>query len=150
MPPGTGDIHLTLSQSIPLTGVVIVSTPQEVALIDAKKAIVMYDGEQIKVPLLGIIENMAYFTPEELPENKYYIFGREGGRRLSEQFEIPFIGEVPIVMSIREGGDQGLPACMQENNPSQKIFHKIAADVARLVALRNANRTPTRILETKI
>jgi ATP-binding protein involved in chromosome partitioning len=150
LPPGTGDVHLTLSQTIPVTGVVAVTTPQDVALIDAKKAIVMFDGTQIKIPVLGVIENMAYFTPEELPNNKYYIFGEGGGKRLADQFELPFIGQVPIVMGIREGGDSGVPAVVGSDSVLKNIFNHIASEVARLVALRNANRPVTQIVETKI
>lgn len=150
LPPGTGDVHLTLSQTIPVTGVVIVTTPQDVALIDAKKAIVMFDGTQIKIPVLGVVENMAYFVPAELPDNKYYIFGQGGGRRLADQFEIPFIGEVPIVMSIREGGDDGVPAVAGTDAITKEIFVHLSAEVARLVALRNANKTPTQVVEVKV
>ena len=109
-PPGTGDIHLTLVQTVPVTGVVMVTTPQDVALADAKKGIAMFGGSQINVPILGLVENMSYFTPAELPNNKYYIFGKEGGKRLAEQLEIPFLGQIPLVQSIREGGDDGIPA----------------------------------------
>lgn len=147
MPPGTGDVHLTLVQTVPVTGAVIVSTPQPVAIADAKKAIVMLKQQQINVPILGIVENMAYFTPAELPENKYYIFGKEGVQKMAEQFEIPFLGEVPIVMSIREGGDKGIPAMMDDDPVSKKAFIDIAGSVARSVSMRNANMEPTKIVQ---
>lgn len=146
LPPGTGDIHLTLVQTVPVTGVVVVTTPQAVAMADAKKAMMMFKQGQINVPILGVVENMAYFTPEELPENKYYIFGKNGGRQLAEQFEVPFLGEVPIVQSIREGGDRGIPAVMNDEPVSKNAFLNIAAEVARNVSMRNANLDPTQIL----
>lgn len=147
LPPGTGDIHLTMVQTIPVTGAVIVTTPQAVAMADAKKAMVMFKQGQINVPILGVIENMAYFTPEELPDNKYYIFGKNGGKMLADQFEVPFLGEVPIVQSIREGGDRGLPAVMDDEVVSKAAFSKIAGEVARNVAMRNANLDPTKLVE---
>ncbi|HVG14201.1 MAG TPA: Mrp/NBP35 family ATP-binding protein, partial [Chitinophagaceae bacterium] len=110
MPPGTGDIHLTLMQTIPVTGVVVVTTPQDVALADAKKGIAMFGQAQLNVPIIGLVENMSYFTPAELPDNKYYIFGKDGGKRLAEEYDLPFLGQVPLVQSIREGGDIGIPA----------------------------------------
>ncbi|MFZ9877201.1 MAG: Mrp/NBP35 family ATP-binding protein, partial [Chitinophagaceae bacterium] len=110
MPPGTGDIHLTLLQTVPVTGAVIVTTPQDVALADAKKGIAMFGQAQLNVPLIGLVENMSYFSPAELPDNRYYIFGKQGGRRLADEYDIPFLGEIPLVQSIREGGDQGVPA----------------------------------------
>ena len=113
LPPGTGDIHLSIMQSMPVTGAVVVSTPQEVALADARKGVAMFQQEAINVPVLGIVENMAYFTPEELPDNKYYIFGKEGAKNLAEDLEVPFLGEIPLVQSIREAGDVGRPAAMQ-------------------------------------
>lgn len=146
LPPGTGDIHLTLVQTVPVTGVVVVTTPQAVAMADAKKAMMMFKQGQINVPILGVVENMAYFTPEELPENKYYIFGKNGGRQLAEQFEVPFLGEIPIVQSIREGGDRGIPAVMNDEPVSKNAFLNIAAEVARNVSMRNANLDPTRVL----
>jgi ATP-binding protein involved in chromosome partitioning len=150
LPPGTGDIHLTMVQTIPVTGAVIVSTPQEVAMADAKKAIMMFDGPQIKVPILGLVENMAYFTPAELPENKYYIFGKDGGQRLCDQFEIPFLGQIPIVQSIREGGDEGKPAVLNdEDSVTQISFMQLAESVAQHVSIRNANLDPTQIVEMK-
>jgi ATP-binding protein involved in chromosome partitioning len=150
MPPGTGDVHLTMAQTIPITGAVIVTTPQEVAMADAKKAIMMFDNPQINVPLLGVIENMAYFTPEELPDNKYFIFGEGGGERLAEQFEIPYLGQVPLVMGIREGGDKGKPITVQENSIQSEIFVNISQEVARRVALRNANLPVTKVIEVTV
>ena len=147
LPPGTGDIHLTLVQTIPVTGAVIVTTPQEVALADAKKAIRMFDGPQIKVPVLGVVENMAYFTPPELPEMKYYIFGEGGGKRLAEQFEIPYLGALPITMPIREGGDVGKPALLYGDEFSIQAITDIAKQIARTISMRNANLAPTKIVE---
>ena len=109
MPPGTGDIHLTIVQSVPVTGVIVVTTPQLVALADAKKGIAMFGQAQLKVPVIGLVENMSYFTPAELPDNQYFIFGKNGGKNLAEEFDIPFLGQIPIVQSIREGGDSGIP-----------------------------------------
>jgi ATP-binding protein involved in chromosome partitioning len=143
LPPGTGDIHLSIVQSLPITGVVIVSTPQAVALADAKKGVSMFMSEAINVPVLGIIENMAYFTPEELPENKYYIFGKEGARNLAEDLEVPFLGEVPIVQSIREAGDYGRPAAMQTGSIIETVFEEITRNVVREVISRNENLPAT-------
>lgn len=143
LPPGTGDIHLSIVQSLPITGVVIVSTPQAVALADAKKGVSMFMSEAINVPVLGIIENMAYFTPEELPENKYYIFGKEGARNLAEDLEVPFLGEVPIVQSIREAGDYGRPAAMQTGSIIETVFEEITRNVVREVVNRNENLPAT-------
>jgi ATP-binding protein involved in chromosome partitioning len=139
MPPGTGDIHLTLIQTVPVTGAVIVTTPQDVALADAKKGIAMFGQAQINVPIIGLVENMSYFTPAELPDNKYYIFGKEGGKRLADEYEIPFLGQIPLVQSIREGGDQGIPVMMSDDAISKKAFEEFAADVVRSIAMRNAN-----------
>jgi ATP-binding protein involved in chromosome partitioning len=125
LPPGTGDIHLSLVQSVPLTGAVVVSTPQNIALADARKAVGMFQLDVINVPVLGIVENMAYFTPGELPDRKYYIFGREGAKGLAEELRVPFLGEVPIVQSIRESGDAGRPAVLQEETPSGEAFRQI-------------------------
>jgi ATP-binding protein involved in chromosome partitioning len=150
LPPGTGDIHLTMVQTIPVTGAVIVTTPQEVALADAKKAIMMFDGPQIKVPILGVVENMAYFTPAELPNNKYYIFGQDGGKRLAEMFEVPFLGQLPITMSIREGGDMGTPALLNGDEISKAAIDKVAQQVARQISIRNANLDPTKVVEVLI
>ena len=143
LPPGTGDIHLSIVQSLPITGVVIVSTPQAVALADAKKGVSMFMSEAINVPVLGIIENMAYFTPEELPENKYYIFGKEGARNLAEDLDVPFLGEVPIVQSIREAGDYGRPAAMQTGSIIETVFEEITRNVVQEVVSRNENLPAT-------
>ena len=143
LPPGTGDIHLSIVQALPITGVVIVSTPQAVALADAKKGVSMFMSDAIKVPVLGIIENMAYFTPEELPDNKYYIFGKEGAKNLAEDLEVPFLGEVPIVQSIREAGDFGRPAAMQTGSVTQTVFEEITRNVVREVISRNENLPAT-------
>ncbi len=147
MPPGTGDVHLTLVQTVPVTGAVIVSTPQAVAAADARKAIMMFKQPQINVPILGIVENMAYFTPAELPENKYYIFGKGGAKQMAEQFDLPFLGEIPLVQSIREGGDKGIPASVDDEPITKHAFSTLAQAVARSVAMRNANMEPTKILE---
>ncbi len=140
MPPGTGDIHLTLIQTIPVTGAVVVTTPQEVALADAKKAIAMFGQAQINVPIIGLVENMAWFTPEELPENKYYIFGKDGGKNLADQFDLNFLGQIPLVQGIREGGDKGLPVMMGEDQISKQAFMSFAADTIRAVAVANAKK----------
>jgi ATP-binding protein involved in chromosome partitioning len=147
MPPGTGDIPLTLVQTVPITGAVIVSTPQAVAAADAKKAIMMFKQPAINVPILGIVENMAYFTPQELPDNKYYIFGRGGARQMAEQFELPFLGEIPIVQSIREGGDKGVPAVVDDEPVAREAFITLAKKVAQNIAIRNANLEPTKVVE---
>ena len=139
MPPGTGDIHLTLVQTVPVTGAVIVTTPQDVALADAKKAIAMFGQAQINVPIIGLVENMSYFTPAELPNNKYYIFGKEGGKRLADEYDIPLLGQIPIVQSIREGGDEGIPVMVGDDEISKKAFSEFAAHVVRSIAMRNAN-----------
>ena len=143
LPPGTGDIHITLTQTFPIAGAVIVTTPQNVALADAKKGIGMFMMTAINVPLLGIIENMAYFTPAELPENKYYIFGQGGGQKLSAELNIPFLGEIPLVKSISDSGDAGQPIILQENNPMATAFFDMAERVAQQVAIRNAQTTET-------
>jgi len=147
MPPGTGDIHLTLVQTVPVTGVIVVTTPQDVALADAKKAIAMFGQAQANVPIIGIVENMAYFTPEELPNSKYYIFGKEGGKRLADEYEIPFLGQIPLVQSIQEGGDIGVPAMVGDNPTSIKAFEDFAGLAARNIAMRNANMPKTKIVE---
>jgi ATP-binding protein involved in chromosome partitioning len=146
LPPGTGDVQLTMVQTVPVTGAVIVSTPQAVAMADARKAITMFRQAQINVPVLGIVENMAYFTPEELPDNKYYIFGKGGARQMAEQFEVPFLGEVPLVQSIREGGDRGMPAMVSDDAVSKAAFLSIAERVAQQVSIRNANLAPTKVV----
>lgn len=127
LPPGTSDIHLTLVGELQLTGAIVVTTPQPVALIDARKGVDMFHNEKINVPVLGIIENMAWFTPAELPENKYYIFGRDGGKRLAEELQVPLLGQIPLVQSIREGGDEGTPIAMQTGHPAASIFDEIAS-----------------------
>ena len=147
LPPGTGDIHLSIMQSMPITGAVIVSTPQAVALADARKGISMFLSENINVPVLGIIENMAYFTPEELPENKYYIFGKEGAKNLAEDLQVPFLGEVPLVQSIREAGDYGRPAALQTASPLEKVFEEIARNVVQETVNRNENLAPTEAIK---
>ncbi|MDR6966670.1 ATP-binding protein involved in chromosome partitioning [Flavobacterium arsenatis] len=143
LPPGTGDIHLSIVQSLPITGAVIVSTPQAVALADAKKGVAMFQSDSINVPVLGIIENMAYFTPEELPENKYYIFGKEGAKNLAADLNVPFLGEVPIVQSIREAGDYGRPAALQTASPLEKVYEEIARNVVQETVSRNENLPPS-------
>ncbi|MTI33448.1 Mrp/NBP35 family ATP-binding protein [Xanthovirga aplysinae] len=148
LPPGTSDIHLTLVQTVPVTGAIVVTTPQKVALADAKKGLAMFKQPQINVPVLGIVENMAYFTPEELPENKYFIFGKEGGKSLAEDHDLPLLGQIPLVQGIRESGDNGYPAVMKEG-PSADSFQKLAEEVARQVAIRNANFEKTQKVEIK-
>lgn len=130
LPPGTSDIHLTLIQTLQLTGAIVVTTPQDVALVDARKGVDMFTNDKVNVPVLGLIENMSYFTPAELPENKYYIFGRGGGKRLADELGIPLLGEVPLVQSIREGGDEGIPIVLQAGHPAAQIFEQIAAKLA--------------------
>ncbi|HMK03080.1 MAG TPA: Mrp/NBP35 family ATP-binding protein [Ferruginibacter sp.] len=147
MPPGTGDIHLTIVQTVPVTGVIVVTTPQTVALADAKKGIAMFGQAQLKVPVIGLVENMSYFTPSELPGNKYYIFGKDGGKNLAEEFDIPFLGQVPIVESIREGGDIGVPAMVGDDDITKKAFMEFTANAVRGIAMRNANMEPTEIQE---
>ena len=147
MPPGTGDIHLTLVQTAPVTGAVIVTTPQDVALADAKKAIAMFGQSQINVPVIGLVENMSYFTPAELPNNKYYIFGKEGGKRLAEEYEIPFLGQIPLVQSIREGGDLGVPIMMSDDEITKAAFAEFAGTVARSVSMRNAHMKSEEVAE---
>ncbi len=138
LPPGTGDIHITVTQTFPITGAVIVTTPQNVALADAKKGIGMFMMNAINVPLLGIVENMSYFTPAELPDNKYYIFGQGGGKNLAEQLDVPFLGEIPLVKSISESGDAGKPILLDDNNPMANAFAEMAGKVAQQVAICNA------------
>lgn len=148
MPPGTGDIHLTLMQTVPVTGAVIVTTPQDVALADAKKGIAMFGQAQMNVPIIGLVENMSYFTPAELPDHKYYIFGKEGGKRLADEYDLPFLGQIPIVQSIREGGDTGVPVMMADDAITKKAFEEFAAVVIRSVSMRNANMSVEKISET--
>ena len=151
MPPGTGDIHLTLVQTVPVTGVVVVTTPQDVALADAKKAIAMFGQAQIKVPIIGLIENMSYFIPPgsgaDLLNRRYYIFGKEGGKRLAEEYDIPFLGQIPLVQSIREGGDQGIPVMMADDEISRNAFEQFAAATVRSISMRNANMSATEVTE---
>ena len=147
LPPGTGDIHLSIMQALPITGAVVVSTPQAVALADAKKGVSMFTSESINVPVLGIIENMAYFTPEELPNNKYYIFGQQGAKNLADDLQVPFLGEVPLVQSIREAGDYGRPAALQANSVVANAFVEIARNVAEEVVSRNTNLPPTEAIK---
>ncbi|EMQ95295.1 Septum site-determining protein MinD [Xanthomarina gelatinilytica] len=147
LPPGTGDIHLSIMQSLPITGAVVVSTPQNVALADAKKGVAMFQQESINVPVLGIIENMAYFTPEELPENKYYIFGREGAKHLAEDLNVPFLGDIPLVQSIREAGDVGRPAALQTATPLEEAFETLTQQVVQEVVKRNTNLPPTEAIK---
>lgn len=148
LPPGTSDIHLTMVQTVPVTGAVIVTTPQKVALSDATKALTMFRQAQINVPVLGVVENMAYFTPAELPDNKYYIFGEGGGKKLAEKFETPFLGEIPLVQGIRESGDSGYPAVMKEGVIAE-AFGLFAENVARQVAIRNAEMSKTEVVQVK-
>lgn len=149
LPPGTSDIHLTMVQEVPVTGAVIVSTPQQVALADALKAINMFRGDKINVPVLGLVENMAWFTPVELPENKYYIFGKEGGVKLAEKLKVPLLGQIPLVQSVCEGGDTGKPAVLDSGKDVAAAFEDLAKNVIRETERRNAEMPPTRILEIK-
>lgn len=138
MPPGTGDIHLTLLQTVPVTGVIIVTTPQDVALADAKKGIAMFGQAQINVPIIGLVENMAWFTPAELPQNRYYIFGKEGGKKLAEEYDLEFLGQIPLVQSIREGADEGLPAMAGNDDTAKQGFDEFASNAIRSIAVKNA------------
>ncbi|MBK8090064.1 MAG: Mrp/NBP35 family ATP-binding protein [Chitinophagaceae bacterium] len=147
MPPGTGDIHLTLVQTVPVTGAIVVTTPQDIALADAKKAVAMFGQAQIKVPIIGLVENMAYFTPAELPNNKYYIFGKDGGKRLADEFELNFLGQIPLVQSIREGGDYGTPVMAGDEAITKKAFQDFASAAVRSIAMRNAEMPATKTLE---
>jgi len=144
LPPGTGDIHLTLVQTTGITGAIVVSTPQEVALADARKGINMYMGEKVNVPVLGLVENMAWFTPAELPDNKYYIFGKDGGKRLAEELNIPLLGQIPLVQSIRECGDAGRPIAYDENSIMSLAFKELAQRVVERVDIRNATMEATK------
>ena len=147
LPPGTGDIHLSIMQSLPISGSVVISTPQKIALNDARKGVSMFKKENINVPVLGIIENMAYFTPEELPNNKYYLFGKEGAKNLSSDLEIPFLGEIPIIQSVREASDIGRPAAMQENTISEDIFNRISKNMLSQLLIRNKELPETEIVK---
>jgi ATP-binding protein involved in chromosome partitioning len=150
LPPGTSDIHLTLVQTVPVTGAVIVTTPQKVALADAQKGIGMFKQAQINVPILGIIENMSYFTPAELPDNRYYLFGQGGGQQLAEKYGTELLAQIPLVQSIREGGDAGRPVVMDADSPSAVAFQEAAQALAQQVALRNASVAQTKVVEVKI
>jgi ATP-binding protein involved in chromosome partitioning len=147
LPPGTGDIHLTLVQTMGITGAIVVTTPQEVALADARKGVHMFMGEKVNVPVLGIIENMAWFTPAELPENKYYIFGKEGGKRLAEELNVPLLGQIPLVQSIREGGDAGRPVAFNTDSIMALAFTELAHNVVNRVNFRNENMEATKKVE---
>ena len=149
LPPGTSDIHLTTFQTVAITGAVIVSTPQEVALADARKGIDMFTNDKVNVPILGLVENMAWFTPAELPENKYYIFGKEGCKRLAEEMDVPLLGQIPIVQSICEGGDNGCPVALDDTTMTGIAFRELAQAVVRRVDVRNATQEATRIVKTK-
>ena len=148
LPPGTSDIHLTLVQTLAITGVVVVTTPQDVALADARKGISMFTGDKVNVPVLGLIENMAWFTPAELPENKYYIFGREGGKRLAEELDIPLLGQIPLVQSICESGDAGAPAALNPHTITGTAFRELAENVVERVNYRHEHLSPTKRVET--
>jgi ATP-binding protein involved in chromosome partitioning len=147
LPPGTGDVHLTLVQTLAVTGVIIVSTPQEVALADAIKGISMFTGKSIAVPVLGLVENMAWFTPAELPENKYYIFGKEGRKKLAAEMNVPLLGQIPLIQSICEGGDSGMPVAADENSITGSAFLQLARETVRQVEIRNASFEPTQIVQ---
>jgi ATP-binding protein involved in chromosome partitioning len=149
LPPGTGDVQLTLIQTVPVTGVVMVTTPQQVAVIDAVKAMNMFLMPNVNVPILGVVENMSWFTPEELPDRKYYIFGRGGGKQLANDGNTLLLGQIPIVMSVREGGDSGVPVVLQEDSMVGKAFLELAAAVMRQTKFRNENLAPTRKVEVE-
>jgi len=149
LPPGTGDIHLSIMQSLPISGSIVVSTPQNVALIDARKGVSMFKQKNINVPVLGIIENMAYFTPKELPKNKYYLFGKEGAKNLSMDLKVPFLGEVPLIQSIREAGDIGRPASLQENSIVEEAFISITKNMISELLLRNKKLPATEVIKIK-
>jgi ATP-binding protein involved in chromosome partitioning len=151
MPPGTGDIHLTVVQNIPVTGVIVVTTPQLVALADAKKGIAMFSQAGLKVPVIGLVENMSYFVPPqsgtELPDKKYYIFGKDGGKNLADEYGIPLLGQIPIVQNIREGGDIGVPIMMSDDEITKQAFVDFAANATRGISMRNAELPPTEVSE---
>ena len=147
MPPGTGDIHLTLMQTAPVTGIVVVTTPQDVALADAKKGIAMFSQAQLNVPIIGLVENMSYFTPAELPNHRYYIFGKEGGKRLAEEYDLPFLGQIPLVQGIREGGDAGVPVMVSDDEVTKQAFEEFAGVVARSISMRNAHMGSEEVAE---
>ncbi|MDD3322767.1 MAG: Mrp/NBP35 family ATP-binding protein [Paludibacter sp.] len=147
LPPGTGDIHLTLVQTLGITGVVVVTTPQDVALADARKGINMFTGEKVNVPVLGLVENMSWFTPAELPENKYYIFGKDGGKKLAEELNVKLLGQIPLVQSIREGGDAGRPIALNDESILSQAFLSLAQNVVYQVETRNKTKDPTKKVE---
>ena len=147
LPPGTGDIHLSIVQSLPISGAIVVSTPQNVALADAKKGIAMFQQDSIQVPVLGIVENMSYFTPQELPENKYYIFGKEGAKNLATDTKVAFLGEIPLVQSVREAGDVGRPAALQENSPIADTINLITQNMVAQLVKRNKTLPPTQVVK---
>ena len=147
LPPGTGDIHLSIVQSLPISGAIVVSTPQNVALADAKKGIAMFQQDSIQVPVLGIVENMSYFTPQELPENKYYIFGKEGAKNLATDTKVAFLGEIPLVQSVREAGDLGRPAALQENSPIADAINSITQNMVAQLVKRNKTLPPTQVVK---
>ena len=150
LPPGTSDIHLTMVQTLAITGAIVVSTPQEVALADARKGISMFTGEKINVPVLGLVENMSWFTPAELPENKYYLFGKEGAKKLAEEMNVPLLGQIPIVQSICEGGDSGKPVALNPDSITGQAFQKLAENVVKQIDYRNEHLDPTkRVVVTK-
>ena len=149
LPPGTSDIHLTMVQTLAITGAIVVSTPQEVALADARKGISMFTGEKINVPVLGLVENMSWFTPAELPENKYYLFGKEGVKRLAEEMHVPLLGQIPIVQSICENGDNGTPEVLNDGSQTGQAFMAFARRVVEETGRRNAEQAPTKIVEVK-
>lgn len=150
LPPGTGDIHLTLVQTIPVTGAIVVTTPQKVALADARKGIGMFQMNPINVPIIGVVENMAWFTPAELPDNKYYIFGKDGGKHLAEEYGVPLLGQIPLVQDIREGGDNGMPAATSGSEILSEAFTELAITTERYIAIRNAEKDATQPVETSI
>ncbi len=148
LPPGTGDIHLTLVQTVPVTGAIIVTTPQDVALADARKAAAMFRIQNINVPVIGIVENMAYFTPAELPQNKYYIFGEGGGKKFADELGVPLLGQIPLVQSIREGGDSGKPVLLREDDTiTAAAFEEVINNTARFISIRNEESSPTKVVE---
>lgn len=150
LPPGTGDIHITLVQTVPITGAVIVTTPQKVALADAVRGVSMFRQPQINVPVLGVVENMAYFTPAELPDNKYYIFGKDGGKELAAKFDVPLLGQIPLVQGVREGGDNGRPIAIDEDTLVGKAFKEVAQSLAQKIAIRNAEKEQSKVVEMKM
>ncbi|MCW3806895.1 Mrp/NBP35 family ATP-binding protein [Plebeiibacterium marinum] len=149
LPPGTSDIHLTMVQTLAITGAVIVTTPQDVALADAIKGVSMFNSKNINVPILGLVENMAWFTPAELPDNKYYIFGKDGGKKLAEELGVSLLGQIPIVQSIREGGDSGAPSATNENTLTGKAFMEVAGKIVEIIDKRNSDLPPTKVVEIK-